>query len=71
MDTIKALSILRHQSERHPSTLTARELTRKYNIKFKTEFNWHEASIILDQAHQYGLIRVAGCDLSGMRIYRF
>ena len=69
MDPIKALSILRHQSERHPHTLTARELTRKYNAKFETEHDWHEASMLLDYAHSNGLISVTGIDPSGMTIY--
>ena len=69
MNAIKALSILKRQSEQHPRTLTPRELARKYNTKFETECDWHEASMLLDCAHNNGLIKVTGIDSSGMTIY--
>jgi len=71
MNAIKALSILRHQSDKHPSTLTSRQLTVKYNNRFDCLHDWHEASSILDQAHSGGLISVTGIDSSGMTIYKW
>ena len=71
MDSIKALAILRRQSERHPSTLTAMQLTQKYNEIYNKTCNWHEASSILDQAHSNGLISVTGIDSTGMIIYKW
>jgi hypothetical protein len=71
MDAIKALSILKHQSEVRPNTLTARQLVSKYNFKFDALHDWHEASNLLDYAHNNGLISVVGIDRSGMTIYKW